>query len=498
MPARPPLTAEQRRAAAATAPHTFIVAAPGSGKTTVAAERYGVNRYLGSQPGLRTLGASFARSATQELRHRVQGRWGTRAVGWPNDVKTLDAVHCELVRHLLITGTLRWPRGHTELTVLDSWRGQTGHRYLVPDQGWRRVAKVKGRDVSSVSVPISRPGYGIGTRAPFEAHLTAGVCTHEEIRTVLRAVFARDGLRSALADYLRNTVSSLIVDEVFDANDLDLDLIVLAAQSGIPTTLIGDPWQALYEFRGAQPELVPKLVETQGYETFPVTRSFRFTTSEMQHLAAELRAGRGVVVPTGAAADVDVVLAPEWDMLWDVDARVLPLSFGRVDNQTDAAIVLLLDQVVTAYFGRGAIFAQEAITLLGLDPGMVRAEGTDLLRPVLETLSLATPEATASAIKQLRGALKDLGSLCRLPTLPATSEAKQLERLHALALRLKNSGCVPGMTIHQAKGKEWAAVGVRPKPAQVERLRGGLAGTNPDDRALYVALTRAREVARLV
>jgi DNA helicase-2/ATP-dependent DNA helicase PcrA len=119
-----PLTAEQRRAAATTAPHAFIIAAPGAGKTTVAAERYGVNGYLDSQPGLRTLGVSFARSATQEFRHRVHGRWGASAVGWPHDIKTLDSLHCELISHLLVTSTLRWPGGHTELTVLDTWRAR--------------------------------------------------------------------------------------------------------------------------------------------------------------------------------------------------------------------------------------------------------------------------------------------------------------------------------------------------------------------------------------
>lgn len=498
MPARLPLTTEQRRAAATTAPHAFIVAAPGAGKTTVAAERYGVSRYLGSQTALRTLGVSFARSATHELRRRVQGRWGMRALDWPNDIKTLDSFHYELLRHLLVTGTLHWPGGHTELAVLDTWRGQTGARYLLPDQGWRRIARVHGRKVTSVGVPITRADYGIGTKAPFENHLAAGVCTHDEVRAVLRAVFRSDDLRSVVAEYIRSTTSSLIVDEVFDANNLDIALILLAGQSGIPTTLIGDPWQALYEFRGAQPDLVPKLVQTQGYKTFPVQRSFRFTTSEMEHLAVQLRAGCEVVVQTGSAADVDVVLAPEWDMLWQTDARVLPLSFGRVDNQTDAATVLLLDQVVTAHFGRAAIFAQEAMTLLGLDPDTVRAEGAALLRPVLETLSQARSQATAVAIQQLRRALKDLGSPRRLRALPATGEAQQQERLHALALRLNKRGCVPGMTIHQAKGREWAAVGVQLKPSHVELLRGGLTESNPEDRALYVALTRARERVRLV
>jgi len=498
MPTRLPLTTEQRRAAATTVAHAFIVAAPGAGKTTVAAERYGVARYLDSRAGMRTLGVSFARSATQELRERVQGRWGKRAVDWPNDIKTLDSLHCELVKHLLVTRTLHWPDGRTDLTVLDTWRGQTGARYLLPGQGWRRVATLQGRDVTSAGQPIIRASYGIGTKAPFEAHLVAGVCTHDEIRAVLRAVFRTPEVRPVVADYLRATTSSLIVDEVFDANSLDVELIVLAGQSGIPTTLIGDPWQALYEFRGAQPELVPKLVAIQAYETFPVTQSFRFTTPEMRKLAEELRAGHGASIQRGSTADVDVVLASEWETLWHADPRVLPLSFGRVDNQTDAAIVVLLDHVVTAHFGRGAIFAQEAVTLLGLDSDVVRANGPALLRPILETLAEGTRDAAARAIHQLRSALKNLGSPRQLRALPAASEAEQHDRLHALSRRLNNRACVPGMTIHQAKGKEWSAVGIRVKPAQVERLAAGLVESNPDDRALYVALTRARSSVRFV
>jgi len=411
---------------------------------------------------------------------------------------TLDSLHCELVRHLLISGVLHWPGGHTELTVLDTWRGQANTRLLLPEQRWRRVATITGANVTSVAAPITQPTYGIGARAQFEAHLANGVCTHEEIRAVLRAAFRREDLRQVIADYLRVTTRTLIVDEVFDANNLDLALILLAGQSGIPTTLIGDPWQALYEFRGAQPELVPRLVDSQGYQTFPVNESFRFTTPEMRHLAAELRAGHGVILPPGPVGDVDAVLAPEWDMLWQTSDRVLPLSFGRIDNQTDAAIVLLLDQLVTAHFGRGAIYALEAMTLLGLDVEVVRAEGARVLGPVLETLSLATPQATAAAIQQLRGALRELGSPRQLRRLPAAREALQVERLRAIADRLNRSGCVPGMTVHQAKGKEWAAVGARFKPGQIERLAAGLSEMNPDDRLLYVALTRARETAVLV
>jgi hypothetical protein len=68
----------------------------------------------------------------------------------------------------------------------------------------------------------------------------------------------------------------------------------------------------------------------------------------------------------------------------------------------------------------------------------------------------------------------------------------------AIADRINQPRCVPGMTVHQAKGKEWAAVGARFKPGQIERLAAGLSEMNPDDRLLYVALTRARKTAVLV
>ena len=48
------------------------------------------------------------------------------------------------------------------------------------------------------------------------------------------------------------------------------------------------------------------------------------------------------------------------------------------------------------------------------------------------------------------------------------------------------------MTIHQAKGQEWDHVGVRLTPGEIGRLTRGLDPDVEADRALYVALTRAR------
>lgn len=71
------LTEEQKRAATNTANRAYIEAAPGSGKTTVAAERFGVIRYDSAANGAGIVALSFARSARRELHRRVQRRWGS-------------------------------------------------------------------------------------------------------------------------------------------------------------------------------------------------------------------------------------------------------------------------------------------------------------------------------------------------------------------------------------------------------------------------------------
>lgn len=180
------LTREQKRAAACTATRAYIEAAPGSGKTTVAAERFGVMRYLGPGDGRGVLALSFARSARGELAGRIRERWGGTALHWPHAVSTLDGLHHRLVLHLLTDHDVRWPGDHKELVVLDTWRGQAGARPLTADSRYCRVARLSGRTVVTDGMRIGRPTFGYGNKRPHEAMLSAGFCTHEELRDVLR------------------------------------------------------------------------------------------------------------------------------------------------------------------------------------------------------------------------------------------------------------------------------------------------------------------------
>lgn len=492
------LTDEQKAAAAASHERLFIEASPGAGKTTVAAERYGVLRYTRPTGSLGSITAvSFSRSATGELFRRIRGRWGSSAVAWPHGVLTFDALIRNVVEHLLREAVIRWPGNHTVLEVLDDWRGHRGYRWLQAGSS-RRVATVDDSGaVTSIVRRMPDAGLAIGSREDFHHHLEAGQCTHEVVRDVFARVLTQPARRQAVVGLLASSVAHVVVDEVFDANELDLALVDLACESNLPVTLIGDPWQALYRFRGARPERVPELVAESGFESLPLTHSFRFQSEEMLTLAAELREGRPVDVPGGE--DFEVILASQWDDLWQASDRVLPLSFGRTANKTDAAGIVLLDHLVYGSFGQHAIFLPEALILLALDRETYRTDGPRVLGRVVEILSNPGDDAPVRALAALRQSMRDLGARRRPPASRGESEQRQIDRMAALAIRVRSGRqLVPGMTIHQAKGREWDHVGVRLRDAEIVRLANGLDRDVESDRALYVALTRARYTVRRV
>lgn len=485
-------------AATTSADRVYIEASPGSGKTTVATERFGVTRFGRDGDGRGVVAVSFARSARGELDQRVRRRWGSNALRWPHKVWTLDALHCALLQHLLRSGAVTWPGGVTDLLVVDTWRGHAGS-WPRPAGSYIRGLSLNGGVVviGGGAAPIS--GYAFSAVAPYRAHLEAGLCTHTEIRQVLTAAIAKDSttLRAVVTDFLRNTISSLIVDEVFDGNLLDLRIVQGAAAAGIPTTLIGDPWQALYAFRGAQPQLVPQVVTNLSFQTFPITESFRFESTAMQALATTLRAGQPGSVSSGPAQDCDVVLASEWARLWTAGDCVLPFSFGQAANRIDAAIALLLDHLVRQRFGVLSTFGSDAAVMLGLDPETLRADGATQLGPVVERLAGGTEDDAKAALVLLRSNLYALGGK-NISNLRAPKMAERYGRLVKLSRRLTLDDVVPGLTIHQAKGREWGHVGVALSDAERARLASGLLQSSESDRALYVALTRAKTATRLV
>ena len=286
---------------------------------------------------------------------------------------------------------------------------------------------------------------------------------------------------------------SLVVDEVFDANDLDIVIIEAAINGGVAVTLVGDPWQALYVFRGARPDIVPLLLQRTDVRTLSLTRSFRWKDPEQSELARRLRAGEPVDLPVRGhdrgLGDVDVVLSLMWKPLWELGGGVLPLAFHAFKGGTEeAAATLLLNHLTRSIFSLDATYLIDALTALAIADRDVPRQ----LEPELQEVAEALRIPGKNALNIAYGRLVEIVRTVSPRNLRPAHHAHTL-RLALVQDRLAHSGRpVPGLTAHQAKGGEWNVVGVRLTDSERQALGGGLSVAVDTHRKLYVACTRAR------
>lgn len=99
-------------------------------------------------------------------------------------------------------------------------------------------------------------------------------------------------------------------------NALDALVVEHAVNAGLGVTLVGDPWQSLYEFRGASPERVHDLLERYAFQTIDMPGARRYLTNEMRTLARCLFDEEPFeVLPAQNGDEFDVVLAHDWTAL---------------------------------------------------------------------------------------------------------------------------------------------------------------------------------------
>lgn len=481
-----------RQIVAAASEHRLvnIVSAPGSGKTTIAAERVGYLRHTRRDRQRGVLALSFTRSAVGELRQRIIGRWGSRAGALPSLITTFDDFHVRALHHLLRKRMLTWPGGLVELEVLDTYQGVNGYRWLLAGSYRRHAAPDTSGLVTSKSTRIGKPQSGIGSAADHRAALEAGRVSHEDVRRILLAALGLDGVKEELKSWLAASFSAMVIDEVYDADRLDLSVAYLAAEEGLDVTLVGDPWQALYEWRGATPEKVTLVLDAFPFTAYEQPESFRFTGNQMPGLASALRESQGVQVPTTTSGLVDVAIGRHWARLWTVGDNVLPLAFRTVQNATDAMLNLLLDEVTKAALGRPSFGKQTAYTVLRVDPETAEQSKREFLLPVLSALREGAD--ARDVLELLRAVALAVGAGRRPSRLGETNERERIAEIDRLRTRLGHDDLIPGLTVHQAKGCEWDRVGVALTAAEEGILSQGLRPLEQEHCVLYVALTRAR------
>ncbi len=483
------LTNRQVLAAAADDPLVNILSAPGSGKTTVAAERFGYLHHKDPDGRHGVLGLSFNRTAVGELRGRIAARWGRQALAFPNLVTTFDDFHVRTMKHLFRHGLLRWPSGHHELEIIDDYASKPGYQPIAVG-GWLRIASCKpDGTVFSEGIRAPKATYGFGRVGHHRTVLESRCVSHEDVRFILRAALCLNGVQEAIDGWMVANYRHIVVDEIYDADELDLHVASRAATLGIGMTVVGDPWQALYDWRGATPEKVKSnLLDKHSFTSFHQPESFRFKTEQMRELTDRLRDGKRVDLPSIASDAVDIALARRWAQLWTVGDNVMPLAFrSGFSSDIDAVLCLLLDTAAGSGLGLSAFGRQNALIRLGLSDEDLEQFRDAVLRPALEELVADIP--AGDVLERLR--VRTEGSGRRRPR-RVNAENVREDELNLLRVRLQRRDLIPGLTVHQAKGREWDHVGVALNPMQERMLDEGLHELEPEHCVLYVALTRAK------
>ncbi|WP_092555697.1 ATP-binding domain-containing protein [Actinoplanes derwentensis] len=175
--------------------------------------------------------------------------------------------------------------------------------------------------------------------------------------------------------------------------------------------------------------------------------------------------------------------------MWTAGGDILPLELPSPDSVPKAAATLLADMVIRAAFGQPSVFTEDAYRILAITDPPARDRLRPRLTAVLDILRQTTgkrPVDTAwSALVAAVGTESGRQFPRRHPT-----HTEPLGWLRDFLLR-SVAAPVPGLTVHQAKGREWDAVGVRLTDTEQAALQIGLDPLNSNHRIIYVALTRA-------
>jgi DNA helicase-2/ATP-dependent DNA helicase PcrA len=318
-------------------------------------------------------------------------------------------------------------------------------------------------------------------------HLADGRCTHEDVRLLLWSALRDPDLRETVGSLIGARTRAIVVDEIFDGDVVDFAILTAAAEAGVDVSVVGDPWQAVYQFRGANPWRSQEMLLNAGFTEMNIKDSFRFSPA-VEPLMDDLRQGRGIALEEATPLDCDIVLATTWDMLWDHAPGIVPHSMGMVRNQWDAALLVLLDVVVDRRFGRSVVYGEDAYRRLAGE-SMTPADIRVTAEAWLDQVDRSSPPE--HLMEEWRTDLRDAGVTAQL-RMPRGDKRDYPGRLAQIIEMLTLHMAVLGTTVHQAKGGEWARVGLLLMDDEFRRIASGLDRQEEADRVLYVAATRAK------
>jgi DNA helicase-2/ATP-dependent DNA helicase PcrA len=504
------LDPEQRAAAQAPGP-LLIIAGPGAGKTRTLTHRIAHQVAAGVSPAS-CLAITFTRRAAEEMRTRLAGLAGQAGAG-------LDAV----------TVTTFHGLGLRILRELQDRAGLPADFRVADEPAVVGVAaqvagsERAGRELLRAASP------GSPARATLVKELASrGLVDFDGLIEVPAALLAAE---PALAAALRDRWRLISVDEYQDIDATQYQLLRLLAGEGTGLTVIGDPDQAIYGFRGADVGFFARFgADYPGAVTRRLGISYRCTSQIMAAAMAAiapatlvpgrtLRAvSAGPPVTAHEAADEHAEgawIARTIDQLLG-GASFHSLDSGRADSDGQAGLSLADIAILYRTDAQSAVLGQ-ALTRAGLPfrkgshDLLQRRTGVPELLAEMRLAGRARPDQPGSVAARLAAATRTLAG--RPGRLQAVDLLAAGELLGPLARRCGDdlerfltevslgaavdaldprADVVTLLTLHAAKGLEFDVVFVAGCEDSLLPLRLPDADPAEERRLLFVGMARAR------
>lgn len=291
------LTPEQRDIINAPNAHYVVRAVAGSGKTTTLA--YRIQRLI--QTGLdprRVLVLMFNKSAQLDFTRKLQEVLGVGEKA--PEVRTFHAMGYRLYQRFIQEGALApfQDRILSEREIQFQLL-QLTPRFLDAEQGKEfKRNKKEHLDIAAGFIDQCKSqmddAHSFFKQAEYEqkfSYLPQLFQAFEEWRKAHRRISYSDMLydpvvalsqRPELVSLVTNKMDAILVDEYQDTNDIQHELLKYVSGTRAKVTIVGDPDQTIYEFRGAKPQYM-----LSGFaEEFP--------NSSAKHLSTTFRYGHQV------------------------------------------------------------------------------------------------------------------------------------------------------------------------------------------------------------
>ena len=531
-----PSTLDPEQQAAVTHPPgaVRIVAGAGTGKTTTITHRIAHQHRTRVIPASQVLAVTHSRKAASELRDRLavlgagaciartfhsaalrQLAYFWSATGLPGTGPVILRDRRTLIRNAIAAAQGCHPSLVASETVLTidseiSW----AHATITSPADYAAAARHRNIDVDTSLAAAAYTGYEAAKKARGELDL-------DDVLLYAAQLVER---HPAVRDEVMRTYTSFVVDEYQDTDAVQQKLLMAWLGGRDNVTIVGDPAQAIYGFKGADDRLLLNAERTwPGITSVALTHNYRSTPEVVaaanrvsEHIrgsvtlrAAGHQAGAAsprVVEYPDEAAEAAGIASRVRDLIHDGTPAGEVAVLHRFNSQAPALRAALTSAGVPVsvrteeeFFTRPEIAS--AMRLLGSNATDVPDD--DPVAACLEALDVGKfdennpPEGVGAA----RTRWENQAALLDQVRTIVESGASTLAQVWSELVRRATSEHVPSsrngvqvLTAHAAKGLEWDAVfvarGTRGSfPSSLATTPAELA---EEKRLFYVAATRAR------